>query len=407
MKRILLLTGDAGLGHRSAANAIAAALREQYEGRCTVEIVNPLQDERVPALLRDSQADYDRMVQEMPDLYELGYQASDAAVPGALIEGALTVMLYAVIRDLIRDWNPDVIVTTYPIYQAPVGAVRTFERLDVPLITVVTDLVTVHRIWFSLSSDLCVVPTEAVRETALGFGLSQESVEVIGIPVDIELSQEKDRAAIRADLGWEQDLPTLLVVGGKRVSHLESVLRALNHSVLPLQLAVVGGGDEEAYRTYQAVKWHVPAHVYGFVDNMPTLMQAADAIVCKAGGLIVTESLASGLPLLLVDILPGQEEGNADYVVRGGAGERVSDPVDALVTLYHWLDRKGALLGELTQNAVRLGRPRAAYEIGERVWAKADSGVEGRGQEKRERSGLIELLTRFDVPWQKDAESSS
>ena len=68
MKRILVLAGDAGLGHRSAANAITAALKEQYGGRCTVEIVNPLGDERVPGVLRDAQEDYDRIVKEMPDL---------------------------------------------------------------------------------------------------------------------------------------------------------------------------------------------------------------------------------------------------------------------------------------------------------------------------------------------------
>ena len=116
---------------------------------------------------------------------------------------------------------------------------------------------------------------------------------------------------------------------------------------------------------------------------------------------IVAESLACGLPLLLVDVLPGQEEGNADYVVQGGAGERVSDPVDALVKIYHWLDRKGALLNEVAENAARLGRPRAAYEIGERVWAMAKHRV-GSRDKSGERSGLIELLTQFGIPWQKE-----
>jgi UDP-N-acetylglucosamine:LPS N-acetylglucosamine transferase len=404
MKRILVLTGDAGLGHRSAANAIAAAIQERYSDRCTVEVLNPLEDERVPAVLRDAQEDYDRIVQETPGLYELGYQASDAAVPGALIEGALTVMLYVVMRDLIRDRKPDAIVTTYPTYQAPLGAVKTVEGLDVPLITVVTDLVTVHRIWFSQASNLCVVPTDAARERALGFGLSPDVVEVAGIPVGLGIAQEgRARAALRAELGWQPDLATLLVVGGRRVSHLDDVLRALNHSGLPLQLAVVGGGDEAAYRLYRKIKWHVPAHVYGFVDNMPTLMHAADAIVCKAGGLIVTEALACGLPLLLVDVLPGQEEGNAEYVIQGGAGERVTDPVDALVTVYHWLDRQGALLEQAAQNARRLGRPRAAYEIADRVWEAAERRAERGEHASSERSGLIELLTRFGIPWRQDA----
>jgi UDP-N-acetylglucosamine:LPS N-acetylglucosamine transferase len=396
------LTGDAGLGHRSAANAIAAALKEQYGDSCTVEIINPLEDKRVPAALRGAQEDYDRIVREMPGLYKLGYQASDAAVPGALIEGALIVTLYAVMRDLIRDWRPDAIVTTYPTYQAPVGAIKAVEGLGMPLITVVTDLVTVHRIWFSMASDLCAVPTEAARQTMLDFGLSKESVEVLGIPVDVEISKKRDRTAIRTELGWEEGLPALLVVGGKRVSHLENVLRTLNHSGLQVQLALVSGRDEEAYRTYQRVEWHVPAHIYGYVDNMPTLMHAADAVACKAGGLIVSEALASGLPLLLVDVLPGQEEGNADYVVRGGAGERVSGPVEALVTLYHWLDPHSTLLSELAQNAARLGRPRAAYRIAERVWTMAERGAGGWKHEAGKRSSVIELLTRFGVPWEEE-----
>jgi 1,2-diacylglycerol 3-beta-galactosyltransferase len=404
MKRILLLTANAGLGHRSAANAIAAALRERHSGDCVIEIVNPLGDERVPAVLRESQEDYDRVVRESPDLYELGYQASDAAVPGLVIEGVLTVMLYVVVRDLMRDLSPDVVVTTYPLYQAPLGAVKAIEGRDVPLITVVTDLVTVHRVWFSQAADLCVVPTQTARGTALTYGLSWQCVEVFGIPVDPEIArEERDRATIRADLGWEQDLTTFLVVGGKRVGHLEDVLRTLNHSRLPVQLAVVSGSDEEAYSNYQGVDWHIPTHVYGFVENMPTLMHAADGILCKAGGLIVSEALACGLPLLLIDVLPGQEAGNADYVVEGGAGELAPDPVSALETIYHWLDGEGMLLADRARNAQRLGRPRAAYEIAERVWVLAERGLaRKRGESGRGRSGLIELLTRSGVPWRTD-----
>jgi UDP-N-acetylglucosamine:LPS N-acetylglucosamine transferase len=80
-------------------------------------------------------------------------------------------------------------------------------------------------------------------------------------------------------------------------------------------MIVVAGGDDDQYMRYQQSEWHVPTRIYNFVDNMPQFMHAADGIICKAGGLIVTESLACGLPLLLVDVLPGQEEGNADLVV--------------------------------------------------------------------------------------------
>ena len=111
--------------------------------------------------------------------------------------------------------------------------------------------------------------------------------------------------------------------------------------------------------------------MYGFGENLPTMMRAADCVLCKAGGLIVTEALACGLPLLLVDVLPGQETGNAAHVVASGTGQRCDGAIEALETLCHWLDRGGALLAERTRNARRLGRPRAAYDVAELAWTAA------------------------------------
>jgi len=316
-KHILILTADAGFGHRSAANAVAAALQETCGDSCAVEIVNPLDDERIPAWLHRSQADYDRIVREMPDLYRLGYEATDASVPSFVIESALTVMLFEVMRDLVREHRPHAIVTTYPLYQAPLQAVYALSRRHVPALTVVTDLVTVHRLWFHEVADLCLVPTEQVRDLAQEHGLSPQKVQITGIPVNPKMArQHDDRDALRAELGWRTDLTTVLVVGGTRVSHLDDMLRPLNHSGFPLQLAVLAGGDETAYHQLEATQWHAVAHLYGMVRNMPTMMHAADCVMCKAGGLIVTEALACGRPLLLIDVLPGQEAGNAEYVVQ-------------------------------------------------------------------------------------------
>ena len=399
-KRVLILTADAGFGHRSAANAIAAALREWHGNDCVVEMVNPLEDERVPAFLRHSQADYDRIVRDMPDLYKFGYEASDAAVPSMMVESALTVMLFEAMDDLVRRHQPDAIVTTYPLYQSPLSAVYTIRRRHVPLLTVVTDLATVHRLWFHETADLCLVPTQKVRDLALAYGLPASNVRIVGIPVHPNLAREsRDPTVIRAELGWRSDLTTVLAVGSKRVGHLIDVLAVLNHSGLPLQLAIVAGGDDELYHQLESTEWHAVTHLYNFVQNMPTLMHAADCIICKAGGLIVTEALACGLPLLLIDVLPGQETGNANYVIEGGAGELAQTPMVALEIIYHWLDRGQALLTERAQSARRLGRPRAAYEIAEQVWAAADRGPYDRaGHHIAVRSRLIELLSRVGIP---------
>ena len=401
-KRILILTADAGFGHRSAANAIEAALGETHGADCAVDLVNPLDDSRVLPVLRNSGSDYDRLVRDMPDLYKIGYEISDALVPTAMLEGALIVMLYEVLGDVIDRLKPDAIVTTYPLYQSPLGALSVIRRQHVPLITVVTDLATVHHIWFNDAADECLVATPTVCDLALASGLEADRVHITGIPVHPRAIREtRTPAAIRHALGWSDraDVKTVLAVGSKRVGNLLGVVRALNHSGLPLQLAVVAGGDDELYDQLQSEEWHVPAHVYNFVDNMPELMHASDCIICKAGGLIVTESLACGLPLLLVDVVPGQETGNADYVVQAGAGELSPTPLDGLETLCHWLLGGGVVLAQRAENARRLGKPRAAYDVTDRAWAAAQAGS-GTASRLRplHRSRLVALLRRFQVP---------
>ena len=410
VKRILILTADAGFGHRSAADAVATALQDSYGDAVSVEVVNPLEGKRVPAILRDSQADYDKFVREAPGLYKLGYRASDASVPTTVVESGLTVMLFEAMHDLVRRYQPDAIVTTYPLYQAPLGAVYAITRRYVPLLTVITDLATVHRLWFHEAADLCLVPTRKVRDLAVKYGLPAHKVHVTGIPVRPELSPRvRDPAAIRAGLGWRADLTTVLAVGSRRVGHLPDVLRALNHSGLPLQLAAVAGGDDELYHHLQHTEWHLPTHLYNFVTDMPTLMHAADCVICKAGGLIVSEALACGLPLLLIDVLPGQETGNAEYVVEGGAGERAESGIAALEVMCHWLDRDGALLAERARNAHRLGRPHAAHDVAERAWAAAERGPASRaGPGALMRSRLINLLSHNGILWkEREAESTA
>jgi 1,2-diacylglycerol 3-beta-galactosyltransferase len=405
-KRILILVADAGLGHRRAAEAIAAVLEGQYSQQCTAEIANPMGDERVPSGLRDSQSDYDQLVKQTPRLYELGYQASDAAVPSALLEGVLTVALFVAVRDLVREYQPDVVVTTYPLYQSPHQAVCLVSRHHVPLLTVVTDLATVHRMWFSQAAARVLVATQAVYDLAIKAGLPRDKVRITGIPVSPDIVWEKRApSAIRAELGWRPDLTTLLVVGGKRVKRLDSILHVLNHSGMPLQLVVVAGGDDAFYEQLQRTEWHLATHLYNFVTSLPTMMRAADCILCKAGGLTVTESLACGLPLLLVDVLPGQEVGNAEYVVQGGAGELAEDPATVLAVLYHWLDQGGRLLAERARHARLLGRPCAAFRAAEETLAIAGSDVpESEDRPGLNRDRVVQLLDRHRVPWRDSRE---
>lgn len=374
MKKILILTADYGFGHRSAANAIAEALRQTHGSQCSIEIVNPVDEPHAPAFLRDDQNNYDRLVRELPDLYNLGYQVSETRMAGSLLKTTWTLMLFTALREIVRQYEPDVIVTTYLFYQGILSAIFTVDKKHIPLLTVVTDLATVNRLWFHPAADLCLVPTPAVYDLAMEAGLPAEKVLITGLPVRLDLQLgDQDRRALRQALGWHPDLFTVLAIGSKRVVHLYDALRVLNHSGLTLQLVMVAGGDEELYKRFQETRWHVRAQVYDYVSEMGDFLKAADCVLSKAGGLIVSETLAAGLPLILVDVIPGQETGNAEYVVAGDAGTLAGDPIEVLEAACHWLENDCALYHQQAQNARRLGKPKAALEVADLIWSRINS----------------------------------
>jgi 1,2-diacylglycerol 3-beta-galactosyltransferase len=369
--------------------------------------VNPLQERHASRVLRLAQDDYDREIRESPGLYRLAYESSDSAFPVSIAEQALVAMLYANMRDLVAAHAPDAIVSTYPLYQAPLAALFALSGRYIPLLVVVTDLVSVHTLWFNDDVDNCLVPTQAVLEKALESGLAPDRVEVTGLPVSPALARQVDKAALRDRLGWSRDRALALMAGSRRVTKLEPVLDVLDHCGWPLEFALVAGGDTELEHRWSSRDWHQPAHVYGYVDDMPSLMLAADLIVCKAGGLIVSEALAAGLPLLLVQALPGQEVGNATYVAEGGAGVLVKDPLEALVTVCHWLENGGVGLAERAARAQALGRPQAAYRVAGLAWEAARQGVQRREHRFGRQIPLLQQILRSLDPTRSSQKSGT
>jgi len=147
------------------------------------------------------------------------------------------------------------------------------------------------------------------------------------------------------------------------------------------------------------VNWQHPTKIYNFIENMPAMMRAADLIVCKAGGLIVTESLASGLPLLLIHALPGQEIGNADYIVEHDAGAFCKTPEEILRTLADWLGGSQTRLEQVSENASRLGNKNAAFQIADKAWSVLNEYQPKQFTPllQKEADRLRDLLSRFDI----------
>ena len=401
-KKILILMSEAGLGHRSASNALRDTIELQYGDSCIVEVNNPLDHPKTPKALQKSQTDYDEIIKHLPDLYKVGYQISDGTLPVTFIEGGLIVALYLPLRDILLKHQPDLILITYPLYQAPLEAVLALSNQPrVPLFTTITDLVTVHHLWFDPNITRFAVPTDEVKQLALKAGLKEDQIIKTGIPVNPRISQlqQVDPKVLRRELGWDEDLTPILVVGSPRMYNLGELLPALDQCDAPFQLVLVASGNEILHDQLMQTEWQHPTHIYNFVDDLPKMMRASGMNICKAGGLIVTESLASGLPLLLVDALPGQEVGNMEFVVSNGAGEYHTTTEEVQACVNEWFADGGAKLKVVAENAKRIGKPEAAFEIIDESWKILQEGPVERAYKPwlTHSHSLQELLAKFNI----------
>ena len=146
------------------------------------------------------------------------------------------------------------------------------------------------------------------------------------------------------------------------MGQLGPTARAIASSDLRLQLVVVCGRNHVVKQELDQLKAHVPMKTLGFVTNVPELMGAADILITKAGAATVGEAFIAGLPILLYDAVPGQEEGNVAYVVKEGAGTWCPSPRHVMKQLKEWLAHPDTV-ARMRMASARLARPDSALDI--------------------------------------------
>ncbi|HET9920276.1 MAG TPA: glycosyltransferase, partial [Ktedonobacteraceae bacterium] len=402
-RTILFLIADTGAGHRSAANAIRNAItliaqkeqetwrQDHQQGRqeeqnqqaagsektgeeassaaapsYRIEIVDVFEEySRFP--LREAVKLYGPTIRYNPRLYGRFFHISNKE---RRVQAARTVaepLVHNGLLRLITTVKPDVIVSIHPMLNhVTINAIRDLG-LHIPFLTVVTDLVSVHHAWFAPGADAYIVPTEAAKQIYLARGLDPQRVHLLGMPIDPKFTHPTaSREELRKKFELEPGLPVVLLVGGGEGSGgLQTSVRAISHARLPAQLLVVTGRNRRLYAHLQRTRslLRVPARIFGFVNNMPELMRASDVLITKAGPGTISEAMACGLPMILSSYVPGQEEGNVDYVVQNNVGVLAEDPL-ALVNELRKLVKPGStILKRRLQNAQRISRPAASLDI--------------------------------------------
>lgn len=346
----------------------------EYPGRFQIEMIDPFVQGSRP-LLRWLVYRYTWAIKHMPKTYGLLFHTTDNRMMVKAAVRSFGPQLRPGINKSVGDTPPAGIVSFHPLTNHVTIEVLDKLGLDIPFVTVITDMTDVHRFWITRRADIVVVPSMEARRLCISKGIDPRRVHVAGLPVNPRFRgplHGPGKAALRRLLGLAQEPTLLLVSGAEGSGRLRAQARGLDRARLGLQLLVVCGRNHKLQTRLERDSWDGNVHVYGFVDNMPELMQASDAVVSKAGPGTISEALISGLPLFLTGYVPGQEEGNVKFVTDKGVGYYTPQVRKLVRAVRHSFVEDRSEFDRMQGHAEAVGRTDAAAEIALLIAAAVD-----------------------------------
>lgn len=267
--------------------------------------------------------------------------------------------------------KPDAILSTHFLAPEVLGRAKVRGRLNSLLVTVVTDFIP-HTFWINPGTDHYWVMSDEGMRKLEARGVPREKITAGGIPISLCFHPQGKRLEIRRREGLEEKRFTLLITSGSfGLGPTIEVLDGMREFTDSIQAMVVCGRNQPLYERIEARCYPFRLRLYGFVSNMDDLMEASDLIIAKPGGATTTESLAKGLPMVVLQPIPGQESGNAQLLKERNASFFLGNASDIRTILKAVLDYPG-VLEEKRRSMAGLAKPDAALELARLVLARTD-----------------------------------
>lgn len=367
MTRVLILHASVGSGHQRAAEALADAFGRRTPAQ--IEVADVL-DYTNQLFRRAYVQSYVQMTDKVPALWGYVYANTDRDL-FRYTSGLRTYIDRTWVRGLnkvLLRYDPSIIVCTHFLPVEILSQRKGRAGLSQSLYCVMTDYAA-HVFWSYRHVDRYFVATDQVREQLTDRGISSNIVRVTGIPVHPALAHDKPRAALRQQWLNQTDQPLVVLFGGGLDSgRVRTIIAGMLASDMTATLVVVAGRNQGLLSEIQDMHGRpgLALQKLGMINNVDDLIVAADLIITKAGGLIVSEVLARGRPMVIIDPIPGQEECNTDYLVGIGAAVTIRLPQHVPFAVRQLLiDTRR--LEAMAAAARAVSRPRAALDIAEYI----------------------------------------
>jgi processive 1,2-diacylglycerol beta-glucosyltransferase len=361
--KVLILTITAGQGHNSCAQTISECFN-------SMGIENQVLDtyEYISELLQKAFSEGYLLSIKSKHIYSQGYKMleSRTASEHSNMRTVNRILAHKLAK-FIDGYAPDAIVYTHVMAGFVLDILKEDSKISCPLYGIVTDF-TMHPYWDEcLRTEHVVLPNQLLINKALTKGLSENQLLTTGIPISEKFAVCRDKEEVRCELGLNRQMHTVLLMGGSMgYGRIGSIVEQLDAAPLDLQIISVCGNNSEMKESIDKMSLSKPILNFGFTRQISDLMDAADCIITKPGGLTTSEALAKKLPLIIVNPIPGQEDRNTEFLLNSGVAMKSSpfQPVDEL--LYELFSSQNRLI-QMRNAMQEISKPHATRDLCEQV----------------------------------------
>ena len=367
MKKVLILYAAYGGGHYSAAKSIKKYLDDNYE--VETEIIDCI--EYINKVLNKvTTGAYKEMAKKAPNLWGKVYSNSQKGILGH-VSSRTNKMMAIKLKNLIKEKNPDLIVSTHPFSSQMVSYLRRKQKIFCKLVTVLTDFAP-HEQWLigHEYTDAFFVSNDKMKEQIIEYGVAPQKVHVTGIPLSERFFEHFDKDKIYNEFNLDKTKPVVLFFGGGEFGlgkdRTLEVLESIINNLSSYQIIAISGKNKKMNTSFHELVDKLDVNdrvkILEYTNQVPELMSISSLVVTKPGRLTTSESLASGLPILIINPIPGQEEENANFLESHNVAvwlKNNENPNKVIHELFKYPNK----LEEMKDNAKKLAKKHATEDI--------------------------------------------
>lgn len=357
------------VGHIAAAKSIKKYIDDNYED-ADIEFIDCI--EYISKYVNKiSTKAYVELTKNTPFLWKKLYSGSNKGTL-AVVSNASNNVMALKLKSLIKEQRPDLIISTHPFSSHMCAILKKKNHINCKLATIMTDY-HIHNQWLSLPEyvDYFFVANEQMKNDMVKLKIPAQKIHVTGIPVSTRFEQSFNKEEIFDEFWLDKNKFTILLFGGgefglgKNVAAkvLESTIRMFKD----IQVVAISGKNKKMNKAFTDIVHKTNSEtrvkILEFTDKVPELMAISKLVVTKAGGLTITESLVSGLPIVIINPIPGQEEENAQFLVDSGCAIWIKSKEKNIPGIIKNLYRNKELLDKMKTASIKLAKPNSTKEI--------------------------------------------